>query len=509
MFRALFLTLIVSTLGPGITAAQEEQKPNILFILADDLGYGDVGCYNPESKVPTPNLDRLASEGLLFTDAHSPSTVCTPTRYSIMTGRMAFRLDYKGVFTGVGGPCLIEKKRLTLPGMLQKQGYTTALMGKWHIGMTFFNKEGKAINRNGLQAVQQVDYSKTVPDAPIHRGFDHFFGTVCCPTTDWLYAYMDGDRIPVPPTKIVDKTNLPKHEWSFDCRPGMIAPGFDLEEVDMVFLENSLQFLDNHAKRIPKKPFFLFHSLQAVHLPSFPGKDFQGKTDAGPHGDFIFEFDYVIGKLLKKLDDLGLSKNTLVIVSSDNGPEVGTVINMRNKFKHDGARPWRGMKRDNWEGGHRVPMVARWPGKIKAGTKTNQTVCLTDLMATCAAITGTDLPNDAAEDSFNLLPILEGSATKPIREFTLHQTISLALSIRQGDWKLLDHKGSGGNNYNRGRLKEYDLPNKAPDAPGQLYNLAKDPGETNNLYLKHPEIVKELKSKLEEFKSSGRSAPTR
>jgi arylsulfatase A-like enzyme len=425
-----------------------------------------------------------------------------------MTGRMAFRLNYRGVFTGAGGPCLIDKERLTLPGMLQKQGYTTALFGKWHIGMSFSDQEGHPIHKNGLEGVKRIDYSRAVPDAPIHRGFDHFFGTVCCPTTDWLYAYMIGDRITVPPTKQLDKSTLPTHEWSLDCRPGMVAPGFDLEEVDMVFLEKSLQFLDNHAKKIPSKPFFLFHSLQAVHLPSFPSSEFQGKTEAGPHGDFIFEFDHVVGRLVKKLAELGLSENTLVIVSSDNGPEVGTTLNMRTIYEHDGARPWRGLKRDNWEGGHRVPMVARWPGKIKAGTRTNQTACLTDLMATFAALTGAELPNNAAEDSFNLLPVLLGQAKKPVREFTLHQTMSLALAIRKGDWKYLDHQGSGGNNYVRNKkLKLYLLPENAPNAPGQLYNLAKDPGETNNLYEQNPEIVQELKSQLEKFKSSGRSAP--
>lgn len=498
-------------------------KPNIVFILADDLGYGDVACYNAESKISTPNLDQLAIDGMRFTDAHSPSTVCTPTRYSIMTGQMAFRLNYPGVFTGVGGPCLITKNRLTLPGMLRDKGYETAMFGKWHIGMTFLDKDGKMIHakrpaRNtghtvksnpGVEAVKRIGYSRAVPDAPIHRGFDHFFGTVCCPTTDWLYAFMDGDRIPVPPTKLLDKSSLPKHAWSFDCRQGLIAPDFDHEEVDMVFLKKSLEFLDNHCKENPEKPFFLFHSLQAVHLPSFPGKDFQGKTEAGPHGDFIFEFDHVLGQLLQKLETLGLTDNTLVIVTSDNGPEVGTVINMREKHQHDGARPWRGMKRDNWEGGHRVPMVVRWPGKIKAGSISDQTVCLTDMMATCAAIVDAKLPNDAAEDSFNILPILLGKTKEKIRDFTLHQTMSLKLAIRNGDWKYLDHKGSGGNNYGRGKLKRLNLPDKAPDAPGQLYNMKSDPGETKNLYFEHPEVVKKLKKQLELFKQSGRSAPVR
>lgn len=517
--KTWLLFLLVSA---GILRAST--PPNIVFILADDLGYGDVGCYNPQAKAPTPNLDRLATEGMRFTDAHSPSTVCTPTRYSIMTGQMAFRLNYSGVFTGVGGPCLITKDQLTLPAMLRAQGYETAMFGKWHIGMSFLDKHGEVIDarepprgtdretraRLGVEAVRRIDYSRAVPDAPIHRGFDHFFGTVCCPTSDWLYAFMHGDLIPVPPTQPVDKSKLPKHEWSFDCRPGLVAPDFDHEEVDMVFLRKSLEFLDQHVKEKPGKPFFLFHSLQAVHLPSFPGKDFQGETKAGPHGDFIFEFDHVVGALLEKIKDLGLSNETLVIVTSDNGPEVGTTLNMRSKYQHDGARPWRGMKRDNWEGGHRVPMIARWPGRIAAGATADQTICLTDIMATCAAIVDASLPNNAAGDSFNLLPLLLGEATEPVREYTLHQTISLDLAIRKGDWKYLDHRGSGGNNYAGGRLKKlYGLPEAAPDAPGQLYNLKNDPGETTNLYFKHPEVVTELKAKLEEFKTTGRSAPKR
>ena len=255
---------------------------------------------------------------------------------------------------------------------------------------------------------------------------------------------------------------------------------------------------------------FLFHSAQAVHLPSFPGKDFKGKTESGPHGDFIFEFDFVVGALLKALDRLGFADNTLVMVSSDNGPEVPTVLNMRKDHRHDGARPWRGMKRDNWEGGHRVPFIARWPGKTPAGATSDQTVCLTDLMATCADLVGADLPDDAAEDSISILPVLLGEELqKPVRRYTLHQTISLALSIRRGPWKYLDHKGSGGNRYARGALKQYALPDTAPDAPGQLYNLDADPGERTNLYFKHPKIVKELQDRLKEFRTSGRSVPRR
>ncbi|MCA9193363.1 MAG: sulfatase-like hydrolase/transferase [Planctomycetales bacterium] len=483
-------------------------RPNILLILADDLGFGDVSCYNSEAKVQTRNVDRLATGGIRFTDAHSPSTVCTPTRYSLLTGQMAFRLKYRGVFDGAGGPCLIPEDRLTLGGMLQDQGYHTAMFGKWHIGLTFSDHDGHPICQNGQQAAKRIDYSRAIPDAPIHRGFDRFWGTACCPTTDWIYAFIDGDRVPVPPAGTIDRTRLPQHEWSFDCRGGMVASDFNHTEVDLAFLHKSLEFLDDHCKQHPDQPFFLFHSMQAVHLPSFPAQAYLGKSQAGPHGDFIFEFDDIVGQLLTKLDDLGVADNTLVIVTSDNGPEVGTVLNMRQQYNHDGARPWRGLKRDNWEGGHRVPLIVRWPGHLASGTIANQTVCLTDILATVADVLGFALPADAAEDSVSFLPVLNGS-TMPIREYTLHQTISLALGIRKGKWKYLDHMGSGGNSYSNANLKALALPEKAPDAPGQLYDLEADPGEVNNLYLQEPLVAKELKGLLTQAIESGRSAPIR
>ena len=510
--KTLGLGAAASTVGRfGLCKEKPARKPNILFILADDLGYGDISCYNPKSKVPTPHLDKLAAEGIRFTDAHSPSTVCSPTRYSLLTGQMAFRIGMGGVFTGVGGPCLIEEGRLTLPQMLREKGYATACFGKWHVGMTFYDKEGKAINQNGLDAVKRVDFSRPIAGGPIHRGFDRFFGTACCPTTDWLYAYIDGDRVPVPPRGVVDKTHLPKHAYSRDNRPGLIAPDFDLEEVDMVFLEKSKEFLKQHVKENPDRPFFLYHSTQAVHLPSFPADRFKGKTGSGPHGDFIFEMDHVVGELMKTLEDLGVADDTLVIFASDNGPEVGTVVAMRRDHLHDGARPWRGMKRDQWEGGHRTPFIARWPGRIEPGSASDQTLSLTDVMATCAAVVGYDLPNDCAEDSFDMLPALLGKAPdKPIRRYTLQHATRSALAIRRGQWKYLDHKGSGGNRYKGNKaLEPYMIEDTAPDAPGQLYNLESDPGETDNLYFKRPEIVKELKSQLEQYKESGRSAPLR
>ena len=505
----IFLASVVARAEPNVPSPPD--RPNIVLILADDLGYGDVACYNTKSKVPTPRIDRLAVQGLRFTDAHSPSTVCTPTRYGILTGRMAFRTGFRGVFDGVGGPCMIEAGRLTLPGMLEDRGYATALFGKWHVGMTFFDAEGEPIIENGLAAVRRIDYSRPVPDGPVHRGFARFFGTVSCPTTDWLYAYMEGDRIPVPPTGLIDKSKLPDHFYSLDCRAGLLAPDFDLQQVDEVFLRKSQQFLKEHVRENPGQPFFLFHSCQAVHLPSFPAQEFQGKTDAGPHGDFIFQFDAVVGRLMETLDELRVADRTLVIVTSDNGPELPTVNHMRETYDHDGARPWRGVKRDNWEGGHRVPLIVRWPGVVEPGRETAQTVSLTDLMATVAEIIGRELPEDAGEDSVSLLPLLTGrqAESEPLRTYTLQESIR-GFSVRFGPWKYLDHRGSGGNNYQvdgHWGAKGFALPDSLPEAPGQLYHLERDPGEQRNLYFEHPEIVERFKKELQRMKQTGRSIP--
>lgn len=496
----------------ALTQAFAASPPNIVVIYADDLGFGDVGCYNGASKVPTPHLDQMASEGMRFSDAHSPSTVCTPSRYGILTGQMPFRLGYRGVFVGVQGPCLIPEDRLTLPQLLRDNGYTTALFGKWHVGMTFRNANGRPVyeasQARGVDLVREVDFSKRVDDGPLDRGFDQFFGTACCPTTDWLYAFVDGDRVPNPPGDIRDRAKLPQHSWSFDCRAGVVADDFDFEEVDLVFLEKSQRFIEQHVATKPDQPFFLFHSAQAVHLPSFPAKRFHGSSGAGPHGDFISEFDWIVGQLMTTLEEQGVAKNTLVVVTSDNGPEVGTAIQMRLQFQHDGARPWRGLKRDQWEGGHRVPFIARWPGRVPAGSVSEETICQTDLVHTCAAIIGAELPNASAEDSFDVTPALFGQQyARPLRPFTVHQTMRLGLAIRQGKWKYLDHKGSAGNNYQSGNLRQFAIDDRSGDLPAQLFDLKADPGETQNLFAERPKIVAKLKKLLDETIASGRSRP--
>lgn len=488
-------------------------SPNIVLILADDLGYGDVRCYNDQAKVGTPHLDRLAREGMRFTDAHSPCTVCTPTRYGLMTGQMPFRVPGGGtIFTGVGGPSLIARDRLTLPKMLRDHGYTTACVGKWHIGLTFFDRDDQPVRGNGVEAVRQVDFRRRIEGGPVDHGFDSFFGTACCPTTDWLYAFIENDRVPVPPEGPLDRSKLPTHPYANDCRPGLIAPNFSLEDVDLVFLEKSRAFLEQHVRQSPDKPFFLFHSMQAVHLPSFAAKPFQGKSQAGPHGDFLLELDHIVGELLATLDKLGVADNTLVLFTSDNGPEVTSVVHMRADHAHDGARPWRGVKRDNWEGGHRVPFIIRWPGRVPASTNNSQLTSLTDLMATLAAIVDArqELPDNCAEDSFNMLPAWLDEKHPPIRSYLLTQAFSgqRTLAIRRGGWKYIAHAGSGGNRYESDpTLKPFILPDAAPDAPGQLYDLLTDPEETTNLYFQNPDLVQTLKTLLDYSITSGRSRP--
>ena len=501
------LTLfIASTLATTrLAAAKQAERPNIVFILADDLGYGDVGCYNPESKVPTPHLDALAESGMRFTDAHSPSTVCTPSRYSLLTGRMCFRTGVRGVLTGVDGP-LIEPDRMTVAHLLRNAGYATACVGKWHIGMTFFDRDGRPVEPRGggIDKVREVDFQRAIERGPVDAGFDYFFGTACCPTTDWLYAYIENDRVTEQPSQIVEPTTNHWLEYEH-FRTGLTASDFDFRDVDLDFLDRSVAFLEQHVARRPNQPFFLYHATQAVHLPALPAEQYVDATDAGPLGDFIFEFDDIVGRLLTTLDRLDLSNNTLVIVSSDNGPEI-IATQLLEEHDHDSARPWRGFKRDNWEGGHRVPFIARWPGSIPPGSVCDDTICLTDFFATCAAIVDADLANDAAEDSHNLLPVLSGESDQTTtREYTLHQTISNALAIRSGPWKLLDHRGSGGNDYRAPRLKHFAIPETALDVPLQLYRLDTDPGETRNLALEHPEIVSKLKSALDRMKQCGRS----
>lgn len=491
---------------------QAQDLPNIVIIFADDLGYGDVGVYNPESKIPTPRLDQLAREGIRFTDAHAPATICSPSRFGLLSGALVHRTG-RGptAFEGASGPSYLAENRLSLGGMLQAKGYTTAVFGKWHVGLTWRNSANEVIRNGTIDGVRAIDYARSVPlpDGPLKRGFHRAFVTPNCPTTDPLYLYLEDDRVVAPATSLLNKDTLPRNAYTWDNDVGMVAPGYLFQEADLLFLDKGLKFMREHRAASPGKPFFLMLATQIAHAPAYVAPAYKGKTAAGPQGDFIHELDAIAGKVLDALDSLGLARNTLVLFSSDNGPETVQTRLMREEYRHDSSRPWRGMKRDGWEGGHRVPFLARWMGTIPAGQVTAQPLNLTDVLATVASLVGYPLPDAAGEDSYDLLPVLLGrqEEAKPIRPYNLTQSFRGEFQIRKGQWKLLDHKGSGGNNYASGDLARYALPELDPAAAGQLYDMGTDPGETTNLWSKRPEVVKELKDLLEKAKAEGRSAP--
>ncbi len=490
------------------------ELPNIVILYADDLGYGDLSCYNPKAAYKTPRIDRMAAEGIRFTDAHSPSTICSPSRYGLFSGQQIYRSTGGGggAFEGPGGPSYLKPGTLTLGEMLKAKGYRTGVFGKWHVGLTWLDKNGKRLG-GGFENSLLIDYGKSTPlvDGPNRRGFDESFVTPNCPTTDPLYIYIENGRVPVPASQRHKRSNLPNPggKWRWDNDEGWMAPGYEFTKADLLFYEKFRTFIDEHRKNNSEQPFFAVLSTQIAHAPVLPAPEFHGATKGGPRGDFVWELDVLVGRVLDLIEELGIDEDTLILFNADNGPETVHVDWMRQDHNHDAAGGWRGMKRDGWEGGHRVPFLARWPSRIPQGQVSDQMMSTTDIFATLASMVGYRLPADAATDSFDLLPVLFGTqdAKQPIRPHLLTQSFRGEFQIRQGKWKYLDHTGSGGNDYSRGILRKYALPEKAPDAPGQLYDLEKDPGETTNLYFVEEVKRRELKSLLDRLRSSGRSAP--
>ena len=392
------LLVLVSLLTIFTLVQAQPNRPNIVIILADDLGYGDVQSFNPNSKIPTPNLDKLARQGIKFTDAHSPSSVCTPTRYALMTGRYPWRSRLKaGVLPPLGLP-LIEKGRLTLPAMLKAQGYATAMMGKWHLGWDWPTTDGKvaAITPNGLS---NVDFSKPVANGPIAHGFDYFYG-VDIPNFP-PYVFMENDRTLGTPTEIIPTDNPDIN------RKGPMMKGWEPVKILPAITERAVKYVDERGKN--KQPFFLYFALTSPHYPVVPAPEFVGKSQAGTYGDFVVHTDAAVGAVMDALERNGMDKNTLIIFTSDNGPEVASEVKIGaydriQKSQHSSMANWRGVKRDAWEGGHRVPFIARWTGKIPAGKTNDSLIGHLDLMTSIAAMTGYKLPNEAAPDSYNQLP---------------------------------------------------------------------------------------------------------
>jgi arylsulfatase A-like enzyme len=411
-------------------AGRRGDRPNIVFVLFDDLGYGEPPTFRGNSPFKMPNLERLAQEGVKFTDGHSAAAVCTPTRYGVLTGRYPFRIGQFGVLSFPSRP-IIEKERVTVASMLKSQGYHTACFGKWHLGMNWGDVKAEADARPGTP----------VADGPTTRGFDVFSG----------YTEARSIRTVIENDRVLGK--------------------FEPVEVQPLMAKKAVEYIDARAK--DGKPFFLYQPLSIPHVPHVPAKEFEGKSGQGVYGDWIFEGDWVLGQIVEALRRGGLAENTLIIASSDNGAEGREYP------------PLRGSKRSIYEGGHREPFVARWPGRIKPGSVCEGTVCLNDLLATAAEITGAKVPDAAGEDSVSILPHLLGAAKEPVREATVHQSMAGDLAIRQGPWKLIFFKG--------GRR--------------ELYNLKDDLGETREVLAANPDVAERLTKLMQQYIDNGRSTP--
>jgi len=467
--------------------------PNIVYIIADDMGYGDVGCLNPDCKIPTPYMNRLAEQGMVFKDAHAGASVCTPTRYGILTGRYSWRTRLKSGVLGGYSPPLIKKDRMTVASLLKQYGYSTACVGKWHLGWNWRYREGYA---DGKEKEYFVDYTKPIINGPLSRGFDYFFGIPA--SLDMPpYVYIENRKALKPASETTEGST----GYEF-YRSGPIAPGFEHSEVMLRLTKEAVGFIDKHAKTRSNDPFFLYFPFSAPHTPILPNKRFVGKSGIGAYGDFVFECDWAVGQFMKALEKHGMTENTLIIVTSDNGCSPKAGFEDLADQGHFPSYHFRGYKADIYEGGHRIPFIARWPNQIKPGTECRAMICLTDLLATVADLTGYELPDNTGEDSISILPYFSGEAEEPERDAVVHHSINGSFAIRKGKWKLELCPGSGGWSHPTPKeAKKLNLPQF------QLYDLSKDIEEENNLYNERPDIVSDLISLLKEYVEKGRSTP--
>lgn len=484
-------------------AAAGAEKPNIVFILCDDLGYGDVSCYNPQGKIRTPQVDRLAAEGLRFTDAHTTSAVCTPTRYSLLTGRYSWRSRLQAGVLGGLSPTLIEPGRLTVAELLKQQGYATAAVGKWHLGLDWAQVPGRpAPPPNAIETAEHhasVDYLLPIARGPLQAGFDEFFGIAA--SLDMVpYTFILNDRVVSAPTAskrfpmMLGKTNA-------FTRLGPAAPEFNADQVLPELTRHAVAWIGQHAQAAKDgRPFFLYLAFASPHTPIVPAKRWQGRSGLNPYADFVMQTDDAVGQVLAALDRHELATNTLVIFTSDNGCSPQADLPTLRKAGHEPSGPWRGYKADLWEGGHRVPFLVRWPGRVKAGATAADLVSLVDFMATCAELLGVTLPPHAAEDSISFLPVLRGE--KGRRDTLVCHSVSGKFALRQGAWKLCLAPGSGGWSEPRDNAA---LKQGLPEL--QLYDLERDPGETRNLHQEHPDRVDQMLRRLEHIVQDGRSTP--
>ncbi|MEM7231085.1 MAG: arylsulfatase [Planctomycetota bacterium] len=495
MFRIFLAVFCLFVFSSSLLA----ESPNIVVILADDMGYGDVHALNSKSKIPTPNLDKLAAEGMTFTDAHSPSAVCTPTRYGLLTGRYCWRTKLtRGVLGGYSAP-LIAPQRSTVATMLKASGYRTGAVGKWHLGMALpLKKKGAKISR--WDDDPGIDFSGEITDSPIHHGFDEYFG-VSASLDMAPYVYIRNDRFTKLPTLQQKAVPFPHF-----IRKGPRADDFIIDRVLDRLRDEACSFIKRSAEG--KKPFFLYMPLTAPHKPTQPHERFRGKTELGEYGDFVAQVDSTVGEVLKAIDNAGVRDKTLVVYTSDNGSYMYKYMD-RSKGDHvdDSKRhgffpdrhlangPLRGTKADVYEAGHRVPFFVRWPGHVAPGSKSRETICLTDIYATCASIVGAKIGESEAEDSASLHRMITGEKAKRGAPVVNHSAGGM-FAIREGRWKLIAGNGSGGREKPSG---------KPFGKPFQLYDLDSDLGETKNVAAQNPDVVERLTKQLEEIRKSGRS----
>lgn len=471
----------------------EKAKPNIVFILADDLGYGDLSSLNGNGKIPTPNIDRIAKSGVTFTDAHSGSAVCSPTRYGILTGRYNWRSTLKsGVLNGYS-PALIPQDRTTMASMLKKQGYHTAGIGKWHLGWSWNNIE------NGME---YVNFSKPITNGPTTLGFDYFYGfsgSLDMPP----YVYVENDM----PTAVPDHVSVgnntqvgkPGSDGSY-WRQGPTGRDFEHRNCLPNFVGRAINFIQESSKS--DKPYFLYLPIPSPHTPILPSKEFAGKSGLNPYADFVLMIDFEVGRILKAIEESGEKENTIVVFTSDNGCSPWADFEALIKKEHNPSYLFRGHKADLFEGGHHIPCLVQWPARIKVSHSVSQTICLNDFMASFASVADYKLQDNEAEDSYNLLPLLINPGyAKTIREATVHHSINGSFTIRKGDWKLLLAAGSGGWSSPKPGAEEKGLPAL------QLYNVKTDPEEKVNVQDRNPELVKQMTALLIKYIENGRSTP--
>ena len=474
-------------------AIKTNQSPNIIYILADDLGYGDISAFNENSKINTLNIDKIATAGMKFTDAHSASAVCTPTRYSILTGRYSWRSRLKsGVLTGKS-KALIPNTRKTVAKMLQDNGYHTAFIGKWHLGWDW-GLTTDTLGGNGWSAsdFDNLDFTKPVKNTPNDLGFDYAYGH--SGSLDMApYVYVENGKITAEPNRITVDTA--KYTW---WREGPTGADFVHEQVTPNFFNRAIDYVERRPK---DKPFFLYLALPSPHTPILPTPEWQGKSQLNYYADFMLMIDDYVGKLMATLDQKGLTENTLVIFTSDNGCSPEADFTILGEQGHDPSYIYRGHKADIYEGGHRVPFIVRWPKVIAKNGVTDQLIVSTDLMATCADIISYDLAENEGEDSYSLLPFFENRPNLIPRKDAIHHSINGGFAIRAGDWKLIMDAGSAGWSFPNPRqvLAIDTLP------PIQLYNLKTDPSETINLQATALEKVTELTELLSNYIINGRS----